>query len=79
MTYLRNVLVAIDQLAGALLGVPADCTISAYCWILHMRGTSDIPYRVVDALFFWDERHCERSWLSEVRDRYQPPEARSGK
>lgn len=77
MNYLKNVAVGFDQLLAAVFGIPADCTISAYCWILHMRGKADWPYKVVDTIFFWDDNHCEESYYSELLDKYQPKESKS--
>jgi hypothetical protein len=61
----KQVLIAVDQLANALLGGWADETLSARLWRLQHPA-----HRWVDALFFWDRqgvvRHCELSYRSEL-------------
>lgn len=63
MTYLRRVLIALDQLAGAvLIGTYPDETISAAA---HRRG-----WRRTEAVINWlfrDPTHCEASYQAEVR------------
>lgn len=84
---LYQLLIAVDQLANALLGLLlvhekswADETLSSRCYRWHDAGKRSWPARVVDALFFWDrdgeKRHCEMSFESERNGRQLPPEAR---
>jgi hypothetical protein len=73
---MMQVLIALDQLVNACLGGFADETLSARCWRLRSRQ----PYRflqpVIDGLFFWQERHCEQSHISELRRLQSPPSER---
>lgn len=70
-TYIKNILIALDQLLGTFFGGSPDTTISAQCWIWHMRGKRDWPYKLVDAIFWYEEQHCYYSYLSEVTSSQQ--------
>lgn len=65
MSRVFEVLVAVDQLANAVLGGWADETMSARCW--RLRGFR--PYcwlrPVIDKLFFWQPNHCKSAYESE--------------
>lgn len=71
--YLCNLLIAIDQLIGAgLFGIHADMTISAQAWLWHITGKRSWPYKLIDALFFWQEGHCHDAYMSEVQGKQLP-------
>lgn len=59
---MKQVLIALDQLANALVGGFADETLSARCWREQRHGA----VRVIDALFFWERGHCEASYRAEL-------------
>ena len=63
---MRQVLIALDQLANTLLAGRADETLSARAYRLSRDRGRHWPRRVIDALFFWDENHCEQAHLSEL-------------
>lgn len=65
---MKQIAIALDQLANALLGGMADETLSARA---HRTGSAWEP--VIDALFFWHADHCFESYLSE-KDRKQLPQ-----
>ena len=67
---IKQVLLALDQLANTLLGGMADETLSARAY--RTRETNPWRMRVIDALFFWEDNHCYESWLSEVERRQLP-------
>jgi len=60
-----QVLIALDQLANAVLGGSADETISSRAWKAKLRGKvwGAIAAHVIDALFYPIEGpgHCERA------------------
>lgn len=58
---MKQVLIAIDQLANTLLGGFADETLSARLW-----RTQHPAYKWVDRLFFWEPGHCYASYQSEL-------------
>lgn len=72
MSYLLRVAIGVDQLLNAVLGGQPDETVSARCW----RRREDWPYgpmrRVIDAVFFWQTDHCQRSYESEAKRRQLP-------
>ena len=77
--WLINVLIALDQLAGAIiLGSKADMTISAQAWLWHVQGRRHWLYRLIDRLFWWQKNHCYQSYLSELNRTQLPPEMRKG-
>lgn len=67
---IKQVLLALDQLANTLLGGMADETLSARAY--RTRETNPWRMSVIDALFFWEDNHCYESWLSEVERRQLP-------
>ena len=71
----KQFLIAVDQVFNTLLGGMADETLSARAY--RTRETNPRRMRVIDALFFWEDGHCYKSWLSEV-ERSQLPSAYRG-
>ena len=70
---MKQILIAIDQLANAIIGGWADETLSSRAW---REGRRRLVV-VIDCIFFWEDRHCEASYISE-RERLQlPPEFRT--
>lgn len=69
-----EVLVALDQLANAVLGGYADETMSARCWRLRARKPYSILRPSIDGLFFWQTDHCRTAYESEVARRQLPKE-----
>ncbi len=76
---MKQALIAIDQFFNCVVWVRgdgfgfADETLSARLFRLHLQGViSDMPYRAVDMLFWFENEHCYWSWRSEV-DRSQLP------
>jgi hypothetical protein len=63
---LKQVLIAIDQLAHTLIGGMADETLSAAAWRWERAGQRAWPRRAIDVLFFWQPGHCESSWRAEL-------------
>lgn len=71
-----QVLVAIDQLVNTLLWGKADETLSARAWRHHLDGSRDWPYKLIDALFFWQSDHCRQAYESEMERAHLPKEYR---
>ena len=69
---LKQIAIAIDQLANTLIGGMADETLSARA---HRTGSAWEP--VIDALFLWQADHCFESYLSEKERKQMPQEYRS--
>lgn len=56
MAYLKNILIALDQLVNTLAGGDPDETISS-------RAAKQHPHlaRIINRLFFWQTDHCQAS------------------
>jgi hypothetical protein len=73
---MKQILIAIDQLANACLGGWADETLSARCWRLRHKQPQAFLRAVIDGLFFWEIDHCRLSYESELFRLQSPPEQR---
>jgi len=71
MWWIKNVLIAIDQLVNALLGGWCDETLSS-----HAHRSCKPLAKVIDLLMFFDPDHCRRSFYSERSRSQLPPEMR---
>lgn len=77
MRKLKQVLISIDQLLNTLIGGYADETLSAHAY--RQRGIKKhwtIAYQSINKLFFWQDNHCESSYMSELERRQLPIEYR---
>lgn len=71
MNWLKQVLLALDQLLNAVLGGWADESISSRAWRESPRLA-----RLIDLLFWFDKDHCFESYVSEQLRMQMPPELR---
>lgn len=72
MRHFIQFLLALDQIFNVLIGSGwADETLSAYAH--RKRGWRR---RVINAIFFWQDDHCEISYLAEVNRKQMPSEYR---
>ena len=73
MNRLLKILIALDQLCGALLfdGIHPDETISAYCY----RKNYWKRVAIIDWLMR-EENHCAKAYLSEATGTQNAPEYR---
>lgn len=82
MGYVRNILIAVDQLCNAVGGGWPDETLSSRAWRWSRDNVRHWPRICIDAIFFFDRdpstarRHCELSWLSEQNRLQLAPEFR---
>lgn len=75
-----QIMLAVDQLCNTLCGGWADETLSSRAWRLRRSGTGwGLFRRLIDALFFWQQGHCEASYRSELERKHLPREQRLGK
>jgi hypothetical protein len=75
----RNILIALDQLANAVLGGWPDETLSSRAYRWHTSGKRHWPRTWIDAIalrIFRDPDHCRVSYESERAGRQLPPELR---
>lgn len=76
MAYIKNVLIALDQLANALIGGWPDESLSSRAWRHYANGSRSWPKVLIDAVLFFDKNHCEESYKSEILRRQLPPSMR---
>ncbi len=76
MSRLKNILIALDQLANAIANGSPDETLSSRAHRARLAGKPG--WRrvagVIDRLFWWDKDHCRESWLAERYRRHLPRE-----
>lgn len=77
MSYIKNVLIAIDQTINTIFNGWPDETFSSRCWRWSKDGKRDWPRKLVDGILFWDKKHCHESYESERLGRQLPPELRT--
>jgi hypothetical protein len=73
--YVKNILIAVDQLLNSFLFGSPDETLSARAYRLKDDGWR-IAYIAINILFFWQDDHCEGSYTSEVIRKHLPEEYR---
>ena len=76
MSYVRRLLIAVDQLLNTVLGGWPDETLSSRAWRWELDGVRSWPRAIIDALFFLEVNHCRESYESERLGRQLPPELR---
>jgi hypothetical protein len=67
-----QIAVALDQLVNTIFGGYADETMSSRCWRLREYQPYKVLRPAIDAVLFFDPRHCETSYLNEIARKYQP-------
>lgn len=79
-----QLLIAIDQLLNVLIfmfitptrKVWADETLSAHAWRVHLERGVNWPYKLINALLFFDKDHCKEAYESELNRTQCPPQLR---
>lgn len=77
---MRDLPLAFDQLVNTMVYIKgdgwgcADESLSARSW--RLRTMSAIPYRTINAVFFWQKNHCQEAYESEMFKRQLPSEYR---
>lgn len=69
-------MIALDQLINTLIGGMADETLSARAHRMRSKGQRYWGWTAasIDAIFFWEDGHCKKAWLSEMERRQLPGE-----
>lgn len=57
MSYAKRVLIAVDRLINTLCGGAVGETLSSRAYREHWKIEP-----IIDALFFWEQTHCEQSY-----------------
>lgn len=77
MSYLKQNLIAFDQMVNTLFRGWADETLSARCYRKRNNGRGWLfTYRAINLLFFSQDDHCKRSYDHEQERLQLPPEYR---
>ena len=72
---MKQFLISLDQVANTLVWIKgdgfgfADETLSARAWRLREQSNA---WKRIDAIFFWDEDHCYKSYRSELLRKHLP-------
>lgn len=70
MAYVKQILIAVDQLVNAILLGYADETISARAYRLGKTSKAwRVAEKVINVLFFFQDEHCQAAYLDEVKNR----------
>ena len=74
MSYAVNILIAIDQLANALLAGAPDETLSSRAHRMRVKGQPVWGWAAgaIDQLFFWQADHCQTAFMRELQRRQLP-------
>lgn len=66
--YIKQNLIAVDQVVNTLIGGWADETLSSRAWRAERDGRlfGKIFRPMIDTLFFFDPEHCKGAYLSEL-------------
>ena len=74
MSRTRAILIAIDQLIAAITLSWPKATLSAWAWVWENSYPKKRvwPRKMIDTIFFWDEKHCYNSWISELEHLHYP-------
>jgi hypothetical protein len=75
--YFYQLWIAADQAANALLGGWADETISSRSYRQRHKPRWAIAYKLINALFFWQNDHCRGAYNQEKIRSHTAPEFRS--
>ena len=77
--YFKNIAIAADQLANAMIAGSPDETVSSRVYrgaVLAAQPTrvALLAYRVINTLFVWQDDHCRAAYLREKQRAHLPDE-----
>lgn len=75
--YIKNILIALDQLLNTVFNGMPDETLSARAWRLEQERGRKWPRILIDLLLFFEKDHCYQSYLSEIERKQLPPSMRN--
>lgn len=72
--YIKQNLIAFDQLVNTLLCGMADETLSARAYRMQEKGHKYWGWTAsfINKLFFWQANHCRGAWRDEIERRQYP-------
>lgn len=76
LNYIRQNLLALDQLGNTLLGGWADETLSSRAYRADLKGRpwGRLMRPLIDSIFFWQKAHCRGAYHAELKRRHLPPD-----
>lgn len=74
--YIKNILIALDQVLNAIFRGEPDETLSSRAYRLEQERGRKWPRILIDTLLFFDRDHCHQSYLSEIERKQLPPSMR---
>lgn len=74
--YIKNILIALDQLLNAIFAGSCDETMSSRAYRLEKERGRKWPRFLIDAILFFDKDHCYQSYLSEIERKHLPSSMR---
>ena len=74
--YIKNVLIAFDQVLNAIFCGMPDETLSARAFRLEKERGRKWPRILIDLLLWFDKDHCHQSYISEIERKQLPPQMR---
>lgn len=75
--YIKNILIALDQLLNAIFQGEPDETLSSRAWRLEQERGRKWPRILIDLLLWFDKDHCHQAYLSEIERKQLPPQMRN--
>ena len=75
--YVKNILIAIDQLANAICRGAPDETLSSRAYRLDKERGRKWPRVLIDTLLWFDKDHCYQSYISEIERKQLPASMRN--
>lgn len=75
MTYITKVLIGFDQFCNTLMNGYPDETLSARAWRDSVKGKR-LACNIINKIFFWQENHCYRAYVSELERTQYPKDYR---
>lgn len=77
--YFKNIAIAADQLANAMIAGSPDETVSSRVYrgavlVAQPTRVARMAYRAINALFFWQDDHCRAGYLREKQRAHLPDE-----
>jgi hypothetical protein len=74
---IKATLIALDNLAAALIWGWPGLTVSAQMYRWELKGKSAWPRKLVDRIFWFDPEHCRMSYKNEVSGMRLPRDMRA--
>lgn len=72
--YFHQIAISVDQVLNTLLAGWADETLSSRAYRCQEDKVRwKIVRKIIDIIFFWQDRHCMNSFINEIERMHLPP------